>query len=113
MKGNNIMIHTCYSGKVVLYFINIEIADDEQLKLIQQLSRWYSDTNQDAEEYADEFYRFVIGIMDGMLLLNPRYLLLEEVLESFLGFLSKNDRNLYKKAFESIKSGIWLVINPE
>lgn len=113
MKEKNIMIHTCCSGKAVFYFIDIEISDDNQMKMIRQLSRWYSDTDQDAEVYAEEFYRFATGIMDGMLLLNPRYLLLEEVLEPFLRFLSKSDRDLYKKAFEVIKSGDWSAIGEE
>lgn len=101
------MIHTCYSGETALHYIEIELSDEEQMKMIRQLSQWYFDTDQDAEDYAEEFYLFITGIMDGMLLLNPRYLLLEEILDPFLGILSKNARDVYKKAYEGIKTGAW------
>ena len=63
-----------------------------------QLNQWYSDTDQDVEGFVEEFYWFVIGIMDDMILLNPRYLLLEEVMEQFLLLMPETDVDAMEQA---------------
>lgn len=95
----------CNSGGRILYFMDMELTDAEQMGMIYQLNQWYSDTDQDVEEFVEEFYWFVIGILDNMILLNPRYLFLEEVMEQFLLLMPETGRRCYKETFENMKSG--------
>ena len=87
-----IKFRICNSGGRILYFMDMELTDAEQVRMICQLNQWYSDTDQDVEGFVEEFYWFVIGIMDDMILLNPRYLLLEEVMEQFLLLMPETRR---------------------
>ena len=90
-----IKFRICNSGGRILYFMDMELTDEEQVRMICQLNQWYSDTDQDVEGFVEEFYWFVIGIMDDMILLNPRYLLLEEVMEQFLLLMPETRRRCY------------------
>ena len=90
-----IKFRICNSGGLILYFMDMELTDEEQVRMICQLNQWYSDTDQDVEGFVEEFYWFVIGIMDDMILLNPRYLLLEEVMEQFLLLMPETRRRCY------------------
>lgn len=105
MKVGDVEVEMCNLGTYVLYFMRMELTDDEQMRLIRQLSQWYSDTDQDEELYAEELCNFVIGITEGMLLLNPKYLLLEEILDAFLCLIPKADREDYKKVFKCLDEG--------
>lgn len=90
-----IKFRICNSGGRILYFMDMELTDEEQVRMICQLNQWYSDTDQDVEGFVEEFYWFVIGIMDDMILLNPRYLLLEEVMKQFLLLMPETRRRCY------------------
>lgn len=104
-KYGDVKFRYCDLGGQNLYFADMELTGAEQMKMIYQLNNWYSATDQEVEEFVEEFYWFVIGIMDGMILLNPKYLLLEEVLEQFLLLLPETIRGCYKETFENLKSG--------
>ena len=48
--------------------------------MIRQLDCWYTDTDLDCREYAEEYQRIVSGILHGLVILNPKKLALEEVI---------------------------------
>lgn len=56
-----IKFRICNSGGRILYFMDMELTDEEQVRMICQLNQWYSDTDQDVEGFVEEFYWFVIG----------------------------------------------------
>lgn len=65
-----------------LYFIRIgDIGPDNILKLISQFDTWYGDTDQETATWATEFQKLVLMLINHrMLLVNPRYLLIADIL---------------------------------
>ena len=50
-----IKFRICNSGGRILYFMDMELTDEEQVRMICQLNQWYSDTDQDVEGFVEEF----------------------------------------------------------
>lgn len=46
-----IKFRICNSGGRILYFMDMELTDEEQVRMICQLNQWYSDTDQDVEGF--------------------------------------------------------------
>ena len=74
-----------------LYFINIgDIGSDNILKLISQFDTWYGDTDQETTTWAIEFQKLVLMLINHqMLLVNPRYLLIADILYELNGMLAE------------------------
>ena len=88
-----------------LYFMGTCLNVEEQIHLIQKFRQWYGDTDQDTELFGAESYIVISGILDGMLVLNPKYLLLEDVLEELVELLPETVRQYYVEGFYRIKDG--------
>lgn len=70
-----------------LFFIKSEMSDAQKLLLISKMDEWYGNTDQDTTDYALEFAIVVRMILDSYLVINPRYLAIEEVLQDILGII--------------------------
>ena len=67
-----------------LLFIKQEMTDAQKLILISKMDEWYGNTDQDTIDYALEFAVVVRMILCDYLVINPRYLEIEEVLQDIL-----------------------------
>lgn len=67
-----------------LFFIKSKMSDAQKLLLISKMDEWYGNTDQDTTDYALEFAIVVRMILDSYLVINPRYLAIEEVLQDIL-----------------------------
>lgn len=67
-----------------LFFIKQEMTDAQKLLLISKMDEWYGNTDQDTTDYALEFAVVVRMILCDYLVINPRYLEIEEVLQDIL-----------------------------
>lgn len=88
-----------------LYFMDICVDAETQVDLIRKFCRWYGDTDQDALTFGTEFYFVVSGILDGILIMNPKYLLLKDVLEEILVMLPSETDVLYLEGVNHIEDG--------
>lgn len=88
-----------------LYFMDIPLSADVQSWLIGKFQQWYGDTDQDTEQFGAEFYIVISGILDGMLALNPQYLLIEDVLEEYVDMLPEKIRDLYIEGIRYTRDG--------
>ena len=73
--------------------------------MIEKLDSWYADTDLDWREYAEEYQRSVSGVLNGLIILNPQKLALEEKLTEWEQCLTESMQADYRKAFEEIKEG--------
>lgn len=88
-----------------LYFMEMHLDRGEQEYLIKKFCQWYGDTDQDVELFGTEFYLVVSRILDGMLVLNPNYLLLEDVLAEFVTALQDKAKVCYLEGVCYIRDG--------
>lgn len=88
-----------------LYFMEIGLCQKEQGRLVKKFCQWYGDTDQEVGQYAAEFYLIVSGILNGMLVLNPKYLLLGDVLPELMELLPEGARSCYTKSREHVGKG--------
>ena len=73
--------------------------------MIEKLDGWYAATDLDWKEYAEEYQRFVSGVLHGLILLNSQKLALKEKLTEWEQCLTESMQADYRKAFEEIKEG--------
>lgn len=92
-------------AKSPLYFIGMRLCPEAQGKLVRKFCQWYGDTEQETGQYAAEFYLVVSGILSGMLVLNPKYLLLGDVLQELMELLPEEARSCYTKSREHVGKG--------
>lgn len=88
-----------------LYFIKMCLSKEEKFVLIERLSTWYWNTDQDADEYALELAVVVSMIMHDGVILNPRYIDMNEALGDFLLLFNNRNARSYKKYFEMVQEG--------
>lgn len=62
-----------------LYFSPITIDDAQKLRLIQLFEESYGNTDQDTTDWSLEFEVVVRNILNGFLIFNPKYLIIEEI----------------------------------
>lgn len=88
-----------------LYFIKIRLDTDERIRLLQQFDLWYADTDQETKQYALEFAVITRMLLDNAIVLNPKYLVLDDVLDELLSLIPDSKRKLYRKYFIRIQDG--------
>lgn len=88
-----------------LYFLEFRLYPEEQGELIRKFCQWYGDTDQETGQFAAEFYLVASGILGGMLVLNPRYLLLEDVIPELIEVLPEAARSCYTDSRRKIREG--------
>lgn len=88
-----------------LYFIKIRLDSDERIKLLRQFDLWYAGTDLETRQYALEFAVIVRMLLDNAIVLNPKYLALNEVLGELLLLISDSKRKLYLEYFLKIQDG--------
>lgn len=72
-----------------LYFLKQKMTDFERYMLIKKFDEWYGDTEQETTVWALEYQIIVRMLLTGHLIVNPKYLSLEDVMEKIL-FILKN-----------------------
>lgn len=95
-----------------LYFMDIPLRGEQQNELTWKLREWYEDTEQDIEEFGTEFYLLLSGILDGRLVLNPKYLVIEEVVDEYLKMIPEELREVYQDGIYYTKKGFQPVSCP-
>ena len=65
------------------------MTDFERYMLIKKFDEWYGDTEQETTVWALEYQIIVRMLLTGYLIVNPKYLSLEDVMEKIL-FILKN-----------------------
>ena len=83
-----------------LLFSKLQLNIEEKYNLIYVFSVWYGDTSQDTEEFAFEFLIVSRGIMDGEVVMNPKYLLLEDCFEELVELFPEDQRYIYKEDYK-------------
>lgn len=83
-----------------LLFSKLQLNIEEKYNLIYAFSQWYGDTAQDSEEFAFEFLVVTRGIMAGDVVMNPRYLLLDDCLEELVELLPEDQRQIYEDEYK-------------
>lgn len=64
--------------------------------LLREFDQWYGDTDQDVKTWAVEYQLLARMLLNhGALILNPRYLALDEVLPAVLDILNPHQKELY------------------
>lgn len=96
-----------------LYFMEIPLGEEQQSELTWKFREWYEDTEQDIEQFGTEFYLLIAGILDGRLVLNPKCLLIEEVLDEYLEMIPEDFRQAYRDGIYYTKEGFQPVPFPE
>lgn len=84
-----------------MYFVRLPstMQDYQLLAIVKTLNQWYNDTDQDISEWASEFELiFRMLAVENALVLNPKYLALDEVMNEFLAHLSPEGRVEYTLA---------------
>ena len=108
-SGCNIPHFFCYQAGEYedhpLYFMDIPLDADIQSRLIRKFQQWYGDTDQDIKQFGAEFYIIISGILDGMLVLNPHYLLVEDVLEEYVDMLPDKMKDIYVEGIHYTRNG--------
>lgn len=99
-----------------LYFISIgDIGSDNILKLISQFDTWYGDTDQEITTWATEFQKLALMLINHqMLLVNPRYLLITDILYELNEMLAEMGaptfapgKTVYTAATQKTPEEIW------
>lgn len=88
-----------------LYFMDIPLGEEHQNELIWKFREWYEDTEQDIELFGTEFFLLIAGILDGRLVLNPKYLLIEDVVDEYLEMIPEDLRQAYRDGIYYTKEG--------
>lgn len=88
-----------------LYFMKANLDTEERMRLLRQFDMWYENTNQETELYALEYAVITRMLIDNAIVLNPRYLALEEVLNELLSLIPDSKRRLYRQYFIKIQEG--------
>lgn len=76
-----------------LLFIAIPLTDAQTLALIRRFDTWYGNTDQDVELWALEFQLSVRMLLDGYLVIDPKYLELDEVIDSVFEIITGGTAN--------------------
>lgn len=72
-----------------IYFLRQEMTKKQKFLLIGRFDEWYGNTSQETTEWALEFQVVVRMLLSGYLVVNPKYLEMEDVLEDILQILVK------------------------
>lgn len=88
-----------------LYFMQLTLSHKEQIDIIFQLCYWYSCTDQCSEDYTEELRLLIHMVLQESVALNPRYLLMGDVLAEMSSVLPENDRMCYTEAYRVINTG--------
>lgn len=88
-----------------MYFMKIDLNAKEQMRLLHQFGIWYRNTYLDTDIIAHECAVVTMAILDNAIVLNPDYILLDEILDELLPLIPDSKRKLYYEYFLKIKSG--------
>lgn len=89
-----------------LVFVSLDLDREQRYNLISKFEEWYWDTDQDIETYALEFVFVVKKLLSGMLVINPKFLRLDDVLEELKSNLSQLQQAVYLAVFNAVKDGV-------
>lgn len=88
-----------------LYFMRIKLSTEERMQLLRQFDVWYGNTEQETEQYALEYAVIARMLLDNAIILNPKYLALDEILDELLTLIPDSRRALYREHFLKIQGG--------
>lgn len=88
-----------------LYFMKTALDADQRMKLLRQFDVWYAETDQETTQYALEYAVTSRMLLDDAVILNPRHLALDEVLNALLLLLPDDSRAIYQSCFLKIQGG--------
>lgn len=86
-----------------LFFLSVHLTEKERMLFIKHFSFWYGNTDQDTETYSLEFSIIINMLLSNSVVLNPKYLLLEEVLDDILMLLPEQEREQYYNTYFEVK----------
>ena len=85
---------------------SLPASDGDFVAIMKALNRWYSDTDQDSDDWAKEFELiFRMFAVENALVLNPKYLALDEVREELMSYLPPSLHKEYAQALELLAKG--------
>lgn len=89
--------HYGYEGRP-LFFMVLPLSREESIGLMQAFDTWYGDTGQDTDIYALELLLIMQCLLnDSAVILNPKHLLLEEVLDGVCDKIPDVCRRAYRE----------------
>lgn len=96
--------HYEYAGDPLVFTSLPGLTEVQAINLLVQFDEWYGNTDQDTNVWALEYQVFTrMLVHNGALILNPRYLALEEVRGELLGLLNLEQEAIYTHALEVLR----------
>lgn len=97
--------HYEYTGRPLAFLsfktVGEPLTDMQVLTLLAAFDNWYGNTDQDTTDYALEFQVLTRNLVCGLrLLVNPKYLLIQDCLDELKGYLNEAQYAFYAKALE-------------
>lgn len=89
-----------------LIFMRIPLSTEDKVRLWTEFDLWYANTAQETVDYAFELYLIARYILhDGALPLNPRHLMIVEILKDICAMLPESYQKVYYNAVMRAVSG--------